>query len=194
MSHYFLSMMSATVHLLYTAPLSQTDTLEYIKDASNKGAPAEPLVWFFFGLAWHSFATIYLISRGNAQLGYYIMTTAVLLSAVFFVHYIYKASVWAPSDVAGGNPIPERLATTISLSQASPERLGTSTSLSQSSRKPERLGMYLNSSQTLSPTVRSAKQPSQSEEVDLSQLSSSDPVGVTEQNSGENPKEAVRSL
>ena len=31
-------------------------------------------------------------------------------------------------------------------------------------------------------------------EVDLSQLSSSDPVGVTEQNSGENPKEAVRSL
>jgi hypothetical protein len=93
-TQYFLSMMAAAIHLLYTAALSEEDMLNYVVD--NRAAPAESLVWFFSGLGWHSFATVYLIGRGHSKMGMWVMLFAVVISACFLFLYVYKASVWEP--------------------------------------------------------------------------------------------------
>ena len=77
---YFLSIMSASAHLLYTDVLSHKDMLRYLKRVRT--APAEPLVLFFYGFGWQGIATTYLFSRGNSEWG--TPTTAVTFSILLY--------------------------------------------------------------------------------------------------------------
>lgn len=99
-ANYIIAVISATVHLLYTAALSEQDMLQYIAD--NPAAPAEAMMWFLAGLGWHSCATMYLVNRGNAAKGFWGVLGAVFYTLFCLRHYVRGASQWVPPGYKQG--------------------------------------------------------------------------------------------
>jgi hypothetical protein len=91
---YFLSMMSATLHMMYTAALSEEDFCHYLDD--NQGAPAEPAILLCTGLIWHGIATMYLFDLSNPGAGRWVVGVVGFIGILKLVTFSRKASSFKP--------------------------------------------------------------------------------------------------
>ena len=93
-TEYVVSMISATLHLMFTEPLSTEDADQYYKD--NSRAPAEPLMWFLCAAFWHIIATAILFQASFGQGWSFLLW--MLGGALWIAKVWHESSVWAPKQ------------------------------------------------------------------------------------------------
>jgi hypothetical protein len=96
---YLISMVTATINVMFVDGLSPEDAAQYFRDRPD--SPAAPGVWLICALVWHVLATTILYWTAN-EIGWTFLIFALLGVAVIFVE-IHSASVWAPK------PTPETI-------------------------------------------------------------------------------------
>jgi hypothetical protein len=91
---YVVSMIVASIHLMFTEPLSVDDAAKYYRD--NPRAPAEPLMWFFCAFFWHVIATTLLFQASHHAGWTYVLWT--LGGVLWLVKVWHESSVWSPKS------------------------------------------------------------------------------------------------
>jgi len=95
-AEYFVSMTTATIHLLYTDGLSAQHAAEYFVD--NPRSPAEPLIWFATAAIWHLIATAILFQSTFPEKGWTFIPF--FCPGVYWLYLVLKtASAWKPTPV-----------------------------------------------------------------------------------------------
>jgi hypothetical protein len=94
---YLVTMLLASLHLMYTEAPSAEGMAQYYKD--NPLAPAAPLVWLFCGAFWHLIATQILFFYAHYEVAWG-FTFSVLLGFGYLGQEVYHVSKWAPTNAA----------------------------------------------------------------------------------------------
>jgi hypothetical protein len=106
-TEYVVAMMSATIHLMFTEPLSPEDAAQYFQD--NMRSPAEPLMWFLCAAFWHIIATTILFQTAFGDAGWSFVLW-MLAGVLWLVKVWRESSVWSPPSkarIVQGGPLAE---------------------------------------------------------------------------------------
>jgi hypothetical protein len=92
---YLISILLASMHLMWTDALSNDDMRQYHKD--NPMAQAAPLIWLFCAAFWHMMATFILYFYSHHEVGWTFALLCVL-GLAYLLKELYGISTWAPKS------------------------------------------------------------------------------------------------